>query len=230
MTRMTQRLAATIVAVLTAATVFAQGTTGSIAGRVVDDQQAAIPGASVTATNAATGFVRAATSDAEGTYRLAALPVGTYTLTIELAGFKTISREGVVVNVSQETGLNFNLSVASVAETVQVRPARTYARHVPAQYGSVQETVVVRPEHQPCELEPRRLGFRVAADDEGEALEPVDHVLVCEHAFATCGHEIGDHLHTRIDAASLGDENVGRDAPSATRCHSVVRDGRRDRR
>ena len=140
MTRMTQRLAATIVAVLTAATVFAQGTTGSIAGRVVDDQQAAIPGAAVTATNAATGFIRAATSDAEGTYRLAALPVGTYTLTIELAGFKTISREGVVVNVSQETGLNFNLSVASVAETVQVTGETPLIQTTSSSVGGVVET------------------------------------------------------------------------------------------
>ena len=42
----------------------------------------------------------------------------------------------------------------TVAETVQVRPAQTYARHVPAQYGSVQETVVVRPEHRVARVIP----------------------------------------------------------------------------
>ena len=53
----------------------AQQTTGTIAGRVLDPQGSAIPGATVTASNAQTGFSRSATSDAEGLYRLAALPV-----------------------------------------------------------------------------------------------------------------------------------------------------------
>jgi hypothetical protein len=140
MTRMTQRCLATVVATLTAATVFAQGTTGSISGRVADEQQAAIPGVSVSATNAATGFVRTSTSDAEGSYRLAALPVGTYTLVIELAGFKTISREGVIVNVSQETALNFSLSVASVAETVQVTGETPLIQTTSSSVGGVVET------------------------------------------------------------------------------------------
>ena len=45
---------------------FAQQTTGTILGRVTDDQGAAIPGATVTATNPATGFTRTAVTDAEG--------------------------------------------------------------------------------------------------------------------------------------------------------------------
>ena len=57
----------------------AQQTTGTIIGRVVDEQGATIPGATVTATNPATGFNRTAVTDAEGVYRLNALPVGTTT-------------------------------------------------------------------------------------------------------------------------------------------------------
>ena len=56
----------------------AQQTTGNITGRIVDDQGAAVPGVTVTCKNPQTGFVRTDVSDAEGIYRLTALPVGTY--------------------------------------------------------------------------------------------------------------------------------------------------------
>ena len=56
----------------------AQITTGTITGRITDEQGAAVPGVTVQATNTETGFVRTALSDEVGTYRLAALPVGSY--------------------------------------------------------------------------------------------------------------------------------------------------------
>ena len=65
----------------------AQQTTGNVSGRIVDAQGGAIPGVTVTSTNPRTGFSRSDVSDAEGIYRLNALPVGTYDLTAELAGF-----------------------------------------------------------------------------------------------------------------------------------------------
>lgn len=55
---------------------FAQQTTGTIMGRVLDAQNAAIPGATVTAKAPTTGFSRTVVSDTEGVYRLSALPVG----------------------------------------------------------------------------------------------------------------------------------------------------------
>ncbi len=58
----------------------AQQTTGNISGRIVDTQGAAMPGVTVTGRHTQTGFTRADVSDAEGVYRLSALPVGTYDL------------------------------------------------------------------------------------------------------------------------------------------------------
>ena len=58
----------------------AQQTTGNIQGRVTDAQKAAVPGVSVTVKNAATGYTRSEVTDAEGTYRLTSLPLGTYEL------------------------------------------------------------------------------------------------------------------------------------------------------
>ena len=108
------------VVLATASIAGAQQTTGTIAGRVLDPQGSAIPGATITASNAETGFNRTAVSDHEGIYRLAALPVGTYDVKVELQGFTTVQRKGVPVSVGQTVDANFDLKVASLAETVNV--------------------------------------------------------------------------------------------------------------
>src|SRR5512144_1422635 len=83
------RYASVVVALLIAIALpaAAQQTTGTLTGRVIDEQSAALPGATVTARNTETGFSRTFTTDGEGIYRLAALPVGTYDITVELSGF-----------------------------------------------------------------------------------------------------------------------------------------------
>src|SRR5262245_873743 len=116
-------LGAAIVLLLSCASVFAQQTTGNITGRVVDQQGAAVPGATVTAKSSQTGFTRTETSDAEGLYRLNALPVGTYDVTAELQGFQTLARKDVDVNVAQTLSLDFSMKVAQLAETVNVTGA-----------------------------------------------------------------------------------------------------------
>jgi outer membrane receptor protein involved in Fe transport len=105
---------------LTGTPAAAQQTTGNIQGRVLDAQKAAIPGVSVTAKQAATGFTRTEVTDAEGVYRLNALPVGTYDIKAELSGFAPYERKGIVVNVGQPTEINVDLNVGGLAETVSV--------------------------------------------------------------------------------------------------------------
>jgi Carboxypeptidase regulatory-like domain/TonB dependent receptor len=115
------RVLCALVLVLAAARMgVAQQTTGTIAGRVLDDQGSAVPGATVTASNAETGFRRSAVSDAEGLYRLAAIPIGTYDVRVELQGFSPEDRKGIIVNVAQTVDLDFGLKVAGVAENVTV--------------------------------------------------------------------------------------------------------------
>ena len=98
----------------------AQQTTGTITGRITDDQGASVPGVTVTARNAETGFVRNDVSDDQGIYRLTALPVGTYDVVTELQGFAKVENRGIVVNVGQTLDLNLTLKVASVSETITV--------------------------------------------------------------------------------------------------------------
>jgi hypothetical protein len=113
-------LCALVLALVVAPLAGAQQTTGTIAGRVLDPQGSAIPGASVTASNTQTGFSRTTVSDSEGLYRLAALPVGTYDVKVELQGFSAIDRQGVQVSVGQTVDADFDLKVAGLTESVTV--------------------------------------------------------------------------------------------------------------
>ena len=106
---------------LAATPAVAQQTTGSITGRILDDQGASVPGVTVTGKNLATGFVRTDVSDGEGVFRLTALPVGSYDLTAELSGFSRIENKGIIVNVGQTLDLNLTLKLAAVSETISVR-------------------------------------------------------------------------------------------------------------
>src|SRR5205085_1924648 len=77
------RLILLCVALLFASTLaFAQSqaTTGDIEGRVLDPNGAAVPNATVTAKNQATGLEKTATTDGEGNYRIILLPPGHYTV------------------------------------------------------------------------------------------------------------------------------------------------------
>ncbi len=114
------RVLAVLALTLAACPSFAQQTTGTISGRVIDPQDTAVPGATIAATNTATGLVRVDVSDGQGLYRLNALPVGTYDVVTELPGFTSLERKGIVVDVSETTNLNMMLRIAQVAETITV--------------------------------------------------------------------------------------------------------------
>lgn len=100
--------------------VLAQQTAGNLTGRLVDAQGGALPGATVTALNENTGYTRTVTSDEEGVYRLSALPIGSYTVTVELSGFTRVERKGITINVGETEAIDFSLTLASVQESVTV--------------------------------------------------------------------------------------------------------------
>src|SRR5262245_9775727 len=74
---------------------FAQLDTGTIAGTITDQTNAAIPGASVSIKNIGTGIARRLVTNEAGRYEAVALPVGTYEVTASLAGFQTFVRGGI---------------------------------------------------------------------------------------------------------------------------------------
>src|SRR5262245_14990278 len=99
---------------------FGQEFTGNIDGRVTDSSAAVIPGVNITLSSPAIQGTRAAISGETGVYQFRLLPVGTYSLKYELPGFKTIIREGVIVEVGKITTINMAMEVATQAETVTV--------------------------------------------------------------------------------------------------------------
>src|SRR5262245_1334721 len=70
---------------------FAQVVNGTISGTVEDSTGGALPGATVTATETATGVVRSTTTNQDGLFRLEALPVGGYTIKVEMASFRPVT-------------------------------------------------------------------------------------------------------------------------------------------
>jgi hypothetical protein len=107
-------------ALLVAASAYAQVTTATLVGLVRDNSGAVIPGASVVATHDGTGVAREGVSDANGEFVFAALPNGPYTVRIELTGFKTISQRGIELGAGQTVRQTFVLEVGAMSETVTV--------------------------------------------------------------------------------------------------------------
>jgi hypothetical protein len=91
-----------------------------LSGRVVDDQGGGIPGVTVTATNADTGFKRVAVTDGSGQYRFPSLPVGNYSLTTELSGFATVTTRDVKLNVATDRHIDVVLKQVAVSESITV--------------------------------------------------------------------------------------------------------------
>src|SRR3954449_10980013 len=79
----------------------AQQITGSVTGTVTDPAGAAVDGATVKLTNAGTGAVQSATTDHEGNFRFLLLPPGMYSLNVTSSGFKSVVRDGLVVEVDR---------------------------------------------------------------------------------------------------------------------------------
>ena len=98
----------------------AQAQNAQIIGTIKDESGAVIPGATVTARNSETGLSRVAVSDANGTYRVQALPPGIYAVVIELAGFNTETQERLSLVIDQSVTINVTLKPASVSESVTV--------------------------------------------------------------------------------------------------------------
>src|SRR2546427_159674 len=113
---------ATAVALLLSSSLPAPAQTAGAAlqGRVLDEQGHAVPGATLTATNPATGLIRVQTSAADGSYRFPVLPVGTWDLLAERAGFQPFGERGIVLNVATTRTLDITLRTSALTEMITV--------------------------------------------------------------------------------------------------------------
>ncbi len=104
-----------------AAPVSAQSTTGTIQGVVKDNQDAVIPGATVTVRHVETNTSRTLVTEGSGGYRFLNMPVGAYELTVELNGFSKYVRSGITLSLNQDAVVDVLLQPASVSESIEVR-------------------------------------------------------------------------------------------------------------
>ena len=101
--------------------VSAQSGNGTLRGKVVDEQGAAMPGVTVTASSPQALTPVVAVTDGTGEYRLANLPPGTYTLKVELTGFSTLIREGILLRASANFQVDdLTMKVGSLEESITV--------------------------------------------------------------------------------------------------------------
>jgi hypothetical protein len=92
----------------------------SIQGVITDPQGAVVEGANVTLIDTQTNRTVTATTDANGIYNFHALPLSTYTVTLEKSGFKKKTIDNYVPIADQPNGLNLELELGQATETVNV--------------------------------------------------------------------------------------------------------------
>src|SRR5918995_1169058 len=98
----------------------AQAVTGTLLGNVTDASGAAVPGATVTATEVQTNVSRTAVTNESGYYLFASLQNGTYTVAAELEGFKKVQRQNLKVDVNTTVRVDLPLEVGQMTEAVTV--------------------------------------------------------------------------------------------------------------
>jgi hypothetical protein len=102
----------------------AQTLYGSLVGNVTDGTGAAIPGATVTITHRETGASRDMVTDSTGAYRFTTVQPGTYTLTVQLTGFRTFTRTDIPVTINNVSRADAGLQVGQLTESVTVSGER----------------------------------------------------------------------------------------------------------
>lgn len=99
----------------------AQEISGSISGTILDATGATVNGAKVTVTNTDRAFVeRTLTTNKAGFYAASSLPLGNYSVSITMKGFKTSTISGLVLHASDQLKLDQKLEVGAATETINI--------------------------------------------------------------------------------------------------------------
>jgi len=117
--------------------VSAQSTGGRIFGRVADSSGAVLAGVKVTATNEATGVSRETQTNDSGDYGFVDIPVGTYDLKFEQAGFTSAIRKSITLEINQVLTLNMTMQIGQTKEIVEVTSEAPLVDTTSTQLGAV---------------------------------------------------------------------------------------------
>jgi len=113
------------------------GVGGSISGSVKDSTGAAIPRATVAATNTSTGVRQTTTTDDRGSYSFLSLPIGSYDVEVTSAGFEPYRRTDVAIDANSALIVDATLEVGAKNETVTVSDAAVHVEAISSQMGQV---------------------------------------------------------------------------------------------
>src|SRR5579863_1590216 len=125
---------------LAAAPLGAQVVNATVLGSVTDPTGAAVPEATVTATNQETGVSTKATTDPAGNYTIPSLSPGVYNVTFEKSGFNTKVLSNIKLEVDTRVPLDVQLEVGNVTQRVEVTAAVPIVTTETATVGTVIDT------------------------------------------------------------------------------------------
>src|SRR5437867_12810479 len=108
----------------------------TIVGDIKDSSGAAAIGVSVTVIHEGTGIERKVQTNEAGQYRITPLNPGTYTIQVELSGFKKQVRSGIVLEVGAVLKVDFSLEVGGITETLEVTRSTPARRTEEASVGN----------------------------------------------------------------------------------------------
>jgi hypothetical protein len=128
-----------VVLTTTVGSVSAQTSTSRILGRVVDSKQASVAGASVTVTHEATGVTQTQNTTDSGVFAFDSLPVGDYSITVEMSGFKKYLRTGNHLEVNTPLNVEVVMEVGQITEVVTVQSGMEQLQTANATLGNVVE-------------------------------------------------------------------------------------------
>ena len=132
-----RKLAPAILLILLAPPVWASDG-GSLLGTITDPNAAAVPGAKVTATEAATAVKRTIAGDGRGFFSFQNLPVGRYDVEVDAPGFQPLRRTGITINVESKVVLDATLAIGERREeAVTVSESAARVETVDTQMGEV---------------------------------------------------------------------------------------------
>src|SRR5262249_6061348 len=117
-----RRAAAPWIVLLTLLPSIARAQTGaaSITGLVTDQTGAALPGVTITAKSQSTDVPYVTTSNEAGNYTITSLPIGTYVVSAELAGFRSVTTNPLALEANQVARVDVKMLVGQVQENVLV--------------------------------------------------------------------------------------------------------------
>jgi len=190
----------TLLAVVFAIHLLAQGDRGEVTGTVRDATGAVVPGAQVTAVQRNTNASYKTTTSTAGDFTVPSLPVGTYQVKVERQGFKTHITGNVVITPGETVRVDVSLEVGQTQQSVEVTAAAQLVQSENARVSTEVSSILV--DALPVEVN-------------GTSRSPFDLAAGAGEVNAAGTFRIGggnDTVGVTLDGSSLAGDKIGNDA------------------